>query len=127
MSHAYVVRPKVDKSGGTEKIRYYGVPVTAGQVSTEPLAENISERSSLTKGDVWATLIELGRELQFQLDMGYTVNIHGIGTLFLSAGSEGYEKAKDCTPHRVKAKRLCIKSDPAMKKFLKKIRFERAK
>ena len=24
MSHAYVVRPKVDKSGETEKIRYYG-------------------------------------------------------------------------------------------------------
>lgn len=34
MSHAYVVRPKVDKSGETEKIRYYGVPVTSGQVST---------------------------------------------------------------------------------------------
>ena len=32
MSHAYVVRPKVDKSGETEKIRYYGVPVTSGQV-----------------------------------------------------------------------------------------------
>ena len=30
MSHAYVVRPKVDKSGETEKIRYYGVPVTSG-------------------------------------------------------------------------------------------------
>ena len=38
MSHAYVVRPKVDKSGETEKIRYYGVPVTSGQVSTEQLA-----------------------------------------------------------------------------------------
>ena len=42
MSHAYVVRPKVDKSGETEKIRYYGVPVTSGQVSTEQLATYIS-------------------------------------------------------------------------------------
>ena len=111
MSHAYVVRPKVDKSGETEKIRYYGVPVTSGQVSTEILA----------------AIIEIGREIQFQLDMGYTINLHGIGTLFLSAGSEGYENPKDCTPHRVKAKRLCIKADPEMKKFMKRLKFERWK
>ena len=48
MSHAYVVRPKVDKSGETEKIRYYGVPVTSGQVSTEQLATYISTPVSYT-------------------------------------------------------------------------------
>ena len=116
MSHAYVVRPKVDKSGETEKIRYYGVPVTSGQVSTEQLATCISTRCTLSRG-----------EIQFQLDMGYTINLHGIGTLFLSAGSEGYENPKDCTPHRVKAKRLCIKADPEMKKFMKRLKFERWK
>ena len=58
---------------------------------------------------------------------GYTINLHGIGTLFLSAGSEGYENPKDCTPHRVKAKRLCIKADPEMKKFMKRLKFERWK
>ena len=118
MSHAYVVRPKVDKSGETEKIRYYGVPVTSGQVST---------RCTFSRGEILAAIIEIGREIQFQLDMGYTINLHGIGTLFLSAGSEGYENPKDCTPHRVKAKRLCIKADPEMKKFIKRLKFERWK
>ena len=97
MSHAYVVRPKVDKSGETEKIRYYGVPVTSGQVSTEQLATCISTRCTLSRGEILAAIIEIGREIQFQLDMGYTINLHGIGTLFLSAGSEGYENPKDCT------------------------------
>ena len=69
MSHSYVVRPKVDKSGETEKIRYYGVPVTSGQVSTEQLAECISTRCSLSRGDVLAAITEIGREIQFQLDM----------------------------------------------------------
>ena len=91
MSHAYVVRPKVDKSGETEKIRYYGVPVTSGQVSTEQLATYISTRCTFSRGEILAAIIEIGREIQFQLDMGYTINLHGIGTLFLSAGSEGYE------------------------------------
>ena len=127
MSHAYVVRPKVDKSGETEKIRYYGVPVTSGQVSTEQLATYISTRRTFSRGEILAAIIEIGREIQFQLDMGYTINLHGIGTLFLSAGSEGYENPKDCTPHRVKAKRLCIKANPEMKKFIKRLKFERWK
>lgn len=127
MSHAYVVRPKVDKSGEKEKIRYYGVPVTAGQVSTEQLAEYIATRCSLSRGDVLAAVTEMGHEIQNQLEKGYTVNLHGIGTLFLSAGSEGYADPKDCTPHRVKAKRLCIKADPNMKEFMKNVRFERYK
>ena len=150
MSHAYVVRPKVDKSGETEKIRYYGVPVTSGQVSTEQLATYISTRCTFSRGEILAAIIEIGREIQFQLDMGYTINLHGIGTLFLSAGSEGYENPKDCPQsiagrepdcagrsqcglpggdrsHRVKAKRLCIKANPEMKKFIKRLKFERWK
>ena len=60
MSHAYVVRPKVDKSGETEKIRYYGVPVTSGQVSTEQLATCISTRCTLSRGEILAAIIEIG-------------------------------------------------------------------
>ena len=78
MSHAYVVRPKVDKSGETEKIRYYGVPVTSGQVSTEQLATYISTRCTFSRGEILAAIIEIGREIQFQLDMGYTINLHGM-------------------------------------------------
>ena len=126
MSHAYVVRPKVDKSGETEKIRYYGVPVTSGQVSTEQLATCISTRCTLSRGEILAAICLLYTSPS-QLDMAYTINLHGIGTLFLSAGSEGYENPKDCTPHRVKAKRLCIKADPEMKKFMKRLKFERWK
>lgn len=125
MSHPYVVRPKVDKSGKTEKIRYYGVPVTSGQISTEVLAAQVAQRCSLSPGDVLAAVTEIASEIKFQLECGYTVNLHGLGTLFLSAGSEGYENPKDCTPHRVKAKRLCIKADPDMKYFMSKIRFSR--
>ena len=57
MSHAYVVRPKVDKSGETEKIRYYGVPVTTGQVTTEQMATCKSPRCPITRGEFLAALI----------------------------------------------------------------------
>lgn len=128
---AYVTRLCSTSQSGQKrrnrKIRYYGVPVTSGQVSTEQLATYISTRCTFSRGEILAAIIEIGREIQFQLDMGYTINLHGIGTLFLSAGSEGYENPKDCTPHRVKAKRLCIKANPEMKKFIKRLKFERWK
>lgn len=69
MSHAYVVRPKVDKSGETEKSAIM-VSVTSGQVSTEQLATCISTRCTLSRGEILAAIIEIGREIQFQLDMG---------------------------------------------------------
>ena len=77
MSHSYVVRPKVDKSGETEKIRYYGVPVTSGQVSTEQLAECISTRCSLSRGDVLAAITEIGREIQKDMKTRKTARLIG--------------------------------------------------
>lgn len=38
MAHYYVVRQKLDKTGAEDKVRYYGVPVTCGRVSTKKLA-----------------------------------------------------------------------------------------
>lgn len=35
MAHYYVVRQKLDKTGAEDKVRYYGVPVTCGRVSTK--------------------------------------------------------------------------------------------
>jgi hypothetical protein len=37
----YVVRQKIDKSGGNEKVRYHGVPVASEQVGVDELAKYI--------------------------------------------------------------------------------------
>lgn len=56
---SYVVRTKKYKSGDEMKLRYYGVPVTSGQIDDEYLAKEISERSSLTEPDVLAAIASL--------------------------------------------------------------------
>lgn len=125
MSHHYVVRSKVDKSCSEEKIRYYAIPVTSGQITTEKLAEYISDRCSLTAGDVLAAVSALSELIQEQLDSGYTVNLHNLGTFFISAGSEGFDSPEKCTPRQVKAQRVCFKADPCLRKSLKQIKFAR--
>lgn len=127
MSHGYVVRSKVDKSGEEEKVRYYGVPVVSEQVTTLQLAEAVSGGASLTRGDVLGAVCELGTAIRRELAGGRSVHLDGIGTFFVSVHSEGCETPKECTPGKVKGERLCFKADPEMRNFIKKIQFERVK
>lgn len=125
MAHFYVVRKKLDKTGAEEKVRYYGVPVTTGRISTNKLAEEVADRCSLTRGDVLAAICELSDVILERLREGYSVELKDLGDLFLSGGSEGYEQEKDCTPHRVKAHRICFRMSPRMRSEMKFVKFKR--
>ena len=114
MAHFYVVRQKLDKTGAEDKVRYYGVPVTRGRVSTKKLADLVADRCSLSRGDVFASVCD-----------GYSVELDGLGDFYLSAGSEGFEDPKKCTPHRVKARRVCFRMAPCVRKSMKFVKFER--
>lgn len=126
MSHQYVVRPKVDKTGKVEIVRYYGVPVISSQISTKQLAGDVADRSSLTRGDVYAAISELGEVMKFWLEAGCSVQLDGIGTFYVSAKSQGCDSPEECTPGKVKAERLCFRAVPAMRNAVKDIKFQKA-
>lgn len=121
--HFYVVRSKLDKSKGEEKKLYYGVPVTSGQVDVDQLAREICARSSLTCGDVLASISALSEVMQDHLQRGNTVYLKGIGLFSVSASSPGYETPKECTPGKMKAQRVCFKADNAMRGILERIKY----
>ena len=125
MAHFYVVRTKSDKTGPVEKKLFYGVPVTTGRVTTEELAQEITGRCTLTRGDVMAAVCALSEIILERLKDGYSVELKEVGDLYLSAGSQGYKEAKDCTPHRVKAKRVCFRMSPRLRKEMQFFKFER--
>ena len=125
MAHFYVVRQKLDKTGAEDKVRYYGVPVTRGRVSTKKLADLVADRCSLGRGDVFASVCEIGGMILELLKDGHSVELDGLGDFYLSAGSEGFEDPKKCTPHRVKARRVCFRMAPCVRKSMKFVKFER--
>ena len=125
MAHFYVVRQKVDKTKDEKKSLYYGVPVTCGRITTRKLAELVADRCSLSPGDVLAAVCEVGNVILERLGEGYSVELDDFGDFYLSAGSEGYENPKDCTPHRVKARRVCFRMASDVRKGMKFVKFER--
>lgn len=127
MSYQYVVRSKKDKTGGEEKVRYYGVPVVTGQILTSELAEEVADRCSLTRGDVLAAISELSAVMKMWLSGGYSVNLDRIGSFSLSASSPGCVTPEECTPGKVKAQRVCFKASPDMRDIVEKIKFEKKK
>ena len=123
------IRYKTQKkrNGINQNSKYYAIPVKAGTIDTREIAKYIAARSSLTPADVRATLIELAEVMEMFLHGGCNVKLDDLGTFSISATSDGYDTPEECTPHLVRANKLCFIADPQIKKNLKKVTFERKK
>jgi predicted histone-like DNA-binding protein len=75
-----------DKEG---KKLYYPRVRYAGGVSTEQLAQEISERCSLTPGDVMSTFNNLVKVMRLHLQSSQTVTIDGLGSFRITMRSGG--------------------------------------
>jgi predicted histone-like DNA-binding protein len=120
-------RVKQKRNGINSKELYYAESKWSGLIDTRQIAEMIARGSSLTPGDVRATLYALAEVMETFLHQGYSVKLDELGVFRLSATSDGYETPEDCTPHRVRANKLCFRADPHIKKNLQFVKFVRDK
>jgi predicted histone-like DNA-binding protein len=125
MAVKYRVKTKPDNISKRETPRYYAIPVRAGIIDLKGIATKLAARSSLSEGDVYSTIAGMVSVIEDGLHDGYSVRVDGLGIFTLSASSEGYDNPEDCTPHRVKARKICYRADPALKKNLKSVKFKR--
>ena len=65
--------------------------------------------------------------IEQELHQGNKVCLEGIGIFSLSANSEGFDTPDECTPSKVKAKRICFLADKRLKKNLQFVKFEKDK
>lgn len=121
------MKRKTDSSKQPPVEKFYATAVSRGVIDTRALAKQIVQRTALTEGDVVATLISLAELMEESLHRGYNVKMERIGTFSLSTTSEGYDNPEDCTPRRVKAKRICYLADAELRKNLEYVKFERDK
>ncbi|MGL4293719.1 MAG: HU family DNA-binding protein [Bacteroidales bacterium] len=73
---------------GTEKIHhgntlYRPSIVTIGEITLDRLAKEISDKSTLTEADIYATICAIANEVNNYLKEGYRVNLGPLGSLKL--------------------------------------------
>jgi predicted histone-like DNA-binding protein len=125
---AFHYRVKTKRSGiGEKTAKYYAVPVRSGEISTRQLAKDLTKISSLSEGDVHSALIGLSGLVEKYLQEGYSVRLDNLGLFSISATSDGFDTPEECTPHRVKANKICFRAENDLKSNLKYVRFEREK
>lgn len=88
---------------------WYPQSVTWGKpVSTREVADELSVMSTVTRGDTYAVMENLGRVLSNYMAQGRTVKLDGIGTFFYTAKSskKGVQTAKEVNVSQISGVRV---------------------
>lgn len=104
----------------------YATSVNAGKIDTRMIAKTLSQKSSLTTGDVMNVLENLLEEIPRRLSQGYSVSLWELGTFRLSLSSQGVKEQKEFNTRTIKKKVVFLPSK-SFKSELKTIPFEHKK
>ena len=88
---------------------WYPQSITVGKpISTREVADQLSAISTVTRGDTYAVMENLGQVLSSYMGQGRTVKIDGVGTFYYTASANkcGVAKAEDVTASLIKGVRV---------------------
>ena len=105
--------------------KFYPRPVSAGEMTLNDLAEEISHASSLTEADVHAVLQSLVHAIPRAISEGYIVRLGNLGSFRMSINSTGSAKKEDVSEKNICKRRLIFHAAKQMKGKLEKIAFEK--
>ncbi len=104
--------------------KFYACPKTFMVFDEDDLAEEISQRCSLTQSDVVGAVSALSDIIMEKLVMGASVKIKGIGTFGVWVTSDGFDDPKDITAKKVKATKVTYKADRKLTQAIREMKFE---
>jgi predicted histone-like DNA-binding protein len=105
--------------------KQYASAVNAGVLTVKDFSNQVSGRSSLTRGDVENVLINFLDEIPVFLKTGMSVRLGEFGTLRLTVASKGVDEDQVFTGASIKGVRVIFTPSPDFKRSLENITFER--
>lgn len=89
--------------------KWYPRSITVGKpVSTDNVADKLAELSTVTRGDAYAILKNLGSVMASYMAAGRTVKLEGVGTFYysVSAHKKGVDTADEVSADQIAAVRV---------------------
>ena len=112
--------------GSNRKPRLHARIVPRGVITTEMLSEEIHDASSLTTGDVEATITMLSKAIIRNLKQGKRIHIKGWGYLEMTLQCPPIKDPKEIRAESIQFKSVAFRPEIALKKELSTTRFVRA-
>ena len=124
MGYSYKVNKRKFKTkDGIEHTKYYACAKRGKLVSSKELAQEISERSSLTAGDIYGSLSALSDVIKNHLLLGNSIKLDGIGIISLSITSEASDEEDKVNARTVKVGKICFRADRELNEDVQAVSF----
>jgi predicted histone-like DNA-binding protein len=106
--------------------KFYAVHTSSGRKTLGNISRDIEDISSLSRGDISNVLQNLVDQIPKYLLDGQTVSLGELGSLRLTLGSEGAEKAKDFEASMIKNVKIVFTPGKMLKEEMAKAGFQKA-
>jgi predicted histone-like DNA-binding protein len=105
------------------KPRYYAIAQKRGKTGIDQLARTISERTTMSRADVYGVLVSLEEVMAEEFEEGRTVELGNIGTFSISLSSKGAESAEAFTASLITKVRIVFRPGKIFKDLFKTLKF----
>ena len=123
--YIFITQKSLPDKEGVQKEVSYARTVANHKADTEELAHNISKRCTVNPADVAAVLYALGDELKTRLKNGEIVELNGIGTFRLIAGTGVVQDPQKVRTSDFIRRRINFHPDKSLKTTLNNLSFIR--
>lgn len=113
--------------GSDRKSRLHARVVTRGTATTDELAQTISLRSSLTRGDVMAVLSNLSDLMVEELARGRRIHLEGLGYFSLVLDCPPVKTGMEVRAESIKVRNIAFRTEEKMKKRIARLPVQRVR
>jgi predicted histone-like DNA-binding protein len=110
----------------TKEKKWYAAPKLTGKRTLKEFSVDLSEKSSLSSGDVQSAIVNMIQEMPKWLMNGDSVKLDGFGSFRLSFSSEGVATKDEVTANLITDIRLIFDADDAIKERIAKTKINPA-
>ena len=105
--------------------KFYASLKKVQTIDLDYIANELAEKSSISKGDVISIITNLTDLVPKELSNGRTVNLGKLGTFWLNISSKGYDNEQEVSPEAIKKVNVRFKPSRTIKTLLGQLKFDR--
>lgn len=121
----YNIIARKDPGDANAEPKFYPILKSVDRIDTAYIARELSEKSSVSEGDVYSIIINLFKLIPKELAHGRVIGLGDLGSLSLKANAKGSDTAEEVSSDDIEKVSVRFRPTKAFYKMLGTLKFER--